>query len=95
MLTTPAFALSEVVLYFSCPSGLAARLSFCTAPAAPAAALETLVVAAAAGVVAAAAGVLDELELFDELPQPASASTSSTRAGTDARRRGPTWGCSC
>jgi hypothetical protein len=77
----PELALSEVVLYFSWPSGLAERLSFWTLAAAgvdDVAALEVVGVVAAVGVEA------DELVLLDELPHPVRASSPTARVSIEA-----------
>lgn len=74
--TAPALAVSEVVSNFNCPSALAARLSG-----------EPL---AAAGVEDAAelvADDADELVVFDELPQPASAITPDAIASAESLGR--------
>jgi hypothetical protein len=82
--TWPALADSEVVLYFSWPSGLASSFSDCAAPdAAP-------VVGVAAGVEAVVAGVdaaVLELELLDE-PQPARTASAATNANAESLRMG-------
>ena len=58
IVTAPAFAVSEVVLYFSWPSGLAASASVCVAPlVAGAAPVVVGVAAVVAGVLAGAAVV--------------------------------------
>src|SRR5580692_959152 len=90
--TFPALALSEVVLYFSCPSEFAARLSVCPAPSLLAGAgVEEAAELDVVGVSAALAGVdAEELVLFDEPPQPArasrpTASVSAESLGTELR----------
>jgi hypothetical protein len=80
--TVPAFPVSEVVVYFSCPAGLAARLSF-SAPLAldvAGAGVELAVLGGAEDVVGLEL-VLLEL-LLDEPPQPASAATPTASASS-------------
>src|SRR5690348_8935632 len=73
--TLPDLALSEVVSYFSCPSGLAATLSAAPELVPPVGEVDVEVVGVAAG-----AGS-EVLVLFDELPHPARMSAPSTISG--------------
>jgi hypothetical protein len=76
--TLPALALSEVVLYFSAPSGLASRLRLLLVVGAG---VEDVVGLVSVAVVAAAAGAEAAEELLElELPQPASTSSPAARA---------------
>ncbi len=80
--TVPALALSEVVLYFSWPSGSAERLSVPPAPAVP-------VAGAGAGVEeVAGAGALVDVEAEElvvlELPHPVSARRPAAIASIEA-----------
>jgi hypothetical protein len=93
IVTVPAFAVRELALNFSWPSGLAARLK---APAAPAGVLVVVaagLLAVAGAVVAVADGLAGALAEFpvplEELPQPVAASTSGTSsARVDLRMSG-------
>jgi hypothetical protein len=97
IVTVPAFAVSDVLSYLSCPEVFAARLSDVVAEVELAAVEDVLagvedVLAALLDVLAlvsgvAAAGAL-VLELLEELPpQPASTNTSAVaRSGTVERR---------
>jgi hypothetical protein len=80
--TLPAFALSDLVLYSSWPSGFASRLTFDEPPEVVAGAgVDVGVDVDAELVVGVSAAVLaDELEL-DELPQPASAIRAAASTG--------------
>jgi hypothetical protein len=79
IVTVPAFAVSDVLLYFSCPDGSASRLS---------AAVDGLAGVEVAGVVAGAAGALEAVVgLLEELPQPASTpAAASAASGSEDRR---------
>ena len=85
--TLPAFALSDVVSYFSWPSGFASRLTLDEPPEADplaGAGVEAVVGVVVELVVGACAAVLaEELELDEELPQPASASSTAASAGIE------------
>jgi hypothetical protein len=92
IVTVPALAVSAEVVYLSCPSGLAARLTVLVPVGAGAAGVELVVLAGVEVVVLAGvevvvlAGVeveeLVELDvlLVEEPPQPASATTPTARA---------------
>jgi hypothetical protein len=87
--TLPALAVSEAVLYFSSPSGLASRLTADLAAVPP---VEDEPEDDVLEVVAGVAGVEDELEveLLLEEPQPAISSAASmtlTMPGTNDRPR--------
>jgi hypothetical protein len=82
--TLPALAVSDVVLYFSWPSGFAATLNAC--PALAAGAVEPDVVGVAAALVGAED---DELVLEEELPQPARASRPTARVSIESLRIEP------
>jgi hypothetical protein len=75
--TAPALAESEVVSNLSCPSESAATLRL--APEPPG--LAGVEVAAELDVVEVAAGLAEELELVEELPQPARTSRPVASAG--------------
>lgn len=83
IVTAPAFALNEVVLYFSCPSLFAARLRVCPAPV-DAAGAEEVAAVDVAGVAAVDGVEADELVLFDELPHPLNASSPIARVSAEA-----------
>jgi hypothetical protein len=86
IVTAPALAWRELVLYFSWPSGLAARLSDC--PPLAGVGVEELVELEVAGAAAAVLGVeADELVALEELPQPASAIAPSARARSEELAR--------
>jgi hypothetical protein len=85
IVTLPAFAESDFVLYSSWPLELAERLSLLPAPVAGVA----LVLELVAGVVAAGAASLLEEELLDELPHPASAASAISAGRTSHRPRLP------
>jgi hypothetical protein len=82
--TLPALADSAFVLYFSCPSEFAVRLSACP----EAGAVVAGVFAEAALDVAGLAGVrgveAEELVVLDELPQPLRASSPAASASIEA-----------
>jgi hypothetical protein len=87
IVTFPALALSEVVLYLSWPSVLADRLSVCPPLAPPAGAgVEAVAELDVVGVAAGLAGVEDEEELFEELPQPPASVTSTVTASVSPPR---------
>src|ERR1700693_2261830 len=79
--TVPAFPVSEVFVNFSCPVGLAARLSF-SAPAldVAGAGVELAVLAGAEDVVGLELVLL--VLLLDEPPQPASAASPTASASS-------------
>jgi hypothetical protein len=77
--TLPAFAVSDVLSNFSWPSGLAARLSDCPPAPAAGAGVEDVAELDVVGVAAVLGDEeAEELELLEELPQPARASTPTT-----------------
>ena len=88
IVTLPAFALSDLVLKASWPSGFASSVSF-SDPLAGAGVedvAELVVGAAAEVVVGACAAVLAEEELDEELPHPASASRAAASASEEIKR---------
>src|SRR5579871_2017897 len=83
IVTFPAFAVSDFVLYSSCPLFAASSFSALLAPLAGAAGVVVALVVA--GVVAASLVVV----LFDELPHPASATSPISIGSTSQRLRPP------
>jgi hypothetical protein len=84
--TLPAFALSDVVLYLSWPSGFASSFTLLEPPDAAGAGAAVDVLAELELLDDVSAGVLVlaavEEELDEELPQPASASSAAASAST-------------
>jgi hypothetical protein len=94
MLTLPAVALNDLVVYSSWPSRLVSRLREVPAPAAGAV-LEVVVELGVLAVVAGAAGVLGEELLLEELPQPARAIRTRASAAATMLRAGLLFGVAC
>ena len=87
IVTAPALAVSEVVLYFSWPSGSAASARACPPPAVAAAGVEDAAELELEGAGALVEVEADELVLFEllELPHPARATTPSASVSIEAR----------